>query len=97
MTLFCKYILCFRFARDGTRACRKHQCSVNSCRQPVHLHSQTCFDHFPQSAQSFFSQNNTMGDEIVFDFGESPQPALKGAKIHMVESNSFDNKMFSNF
>lgn len=94
MTLFCKYIRCFRLARDGKRACRKHQCVVDACREPVHLKCTTCFNHFPGVAQSFFSSGIIGGISMS---QEEPQIVFSGGRITITESSPFsNNNMFGN-
>lgn len=86
MTLFCKYIRCFRLARDGKRACRKHQCSEANCIQPVHLKCSKCFNHFGTGAiNTTLTFNNIGNDNTSIVFG--------GQTINLGSSNSMNEFM----
>lgn len=101
MTIFCKYIRCLRLAKDGKRACRRHQCSVENCNQAVHYKCTTCFGHFQNTTKTFFPVSNAQ-PEIVFSGGKIMiSDDFQGNNMmfgsNSFGSNSFDDAAFVNF
>ena len=68
MTIWCKFPSCrFRFAKDGTRACRRHQCSTGGCKEPVHVGCSYCFTHMANTLHT--NVNNMMNDFVRTNCG----------------------------